>query len=295
MSVRDVCVIGSANLDLVATVAHIPRPGQTLLSTSYFETAGGKGLNQAIAAARCGARTAFVGCLGSDPAAQALLDAMAAEAIDLGAVERVDAPTGRAMIAVAGDGENAIVVVAGANALLSPASITRHASTIAGSSIVLAQLEVPLPSVLAGFAIARDNRRTTVLNPAPAQPLPHELLQLVDVLVPNEDEAAVLGRVSDLIDAGVRTVVVTEGARGARLVTRASESRVAPFAVASIDSTAAGDSFCGALAARLGAGEDLERSLAFAAAAGALATTRAGAAASIPSSSAIEALLRSAR
>ncbi len=290
----DVCVVGSANLDLVARVERIPGPGETLCGRDYFEAAGGKGLNQAVAAARCGARTAFVACVGTDAAGAALLALMTSDRIGTASVGRVDAPTGRAMIAVADGGENSIVVIAGANATLTPACIARHGATIAAASIVLAQLEIPTESVIAAFKIARAAGRTTLLNPAPAGRLPLDLLRLTDVLIPNQHEVELLGGTAALLGGGVGAVVVTEGARGARLVTTGAELRIAPFAVDAIDTTAAGDSFCGALAARLAAGDELSSALRWAAAAGALATTKVGAAASIPTASSISSLMAGA-
>ncbi|MGD9702658.1 MAG: ribokinase [Acidimicrobiia bacterium] len=290
----DVCVVGSANLDLVAFVERIPGRGETLLASDYFEAAGGKGLNQAVAAARSGARTALVARLGDDAAGDALLEVMTADGIDVSGVSSVDAPTGRAMIAVGADGENSIVVVPGANATLGTVAIGMHGPVIARASIVLAQLEVPLESVIAAFEVARAVGATTVLNPAPARSLPRELLLLVDVLVPNEHEVELLGGTAHLIRSGVSAVVVTEGARGARLVTSDGETRVKPFAVTAIDTTGAGDTFCGALAARLAAGRHLEQALTWASAAAALATTVNGAVPSIPTAARIQQLIASA-
>ena len=287
----DVCVVGSANLDLVAFVERPPRPGETLLASGYFEAAGGKGLNQAVAAARSGARTALVARLGDDAAGQALLDVMTADGIDVSGVSRTDIPTGRAMIAVGADGENSIVVVPGANASLGTDVIGVHGPAIARAAVLLAQLEVPLESVIAAFEVARAVGGTTVLNPAPARTLPRELLRLVDVIVPNEHEAELLGGAIHLVRSGVSVVVVTEGARGARLVTSAGETRIAPFPVTPVDTTGAGDTFCGAFAARLAAGAPLDRALGWAAAAGALATTVSGAVPSIPNAARIGALL----
>ena len=291
----DVCVVGSANLDLVARVDRIPRPGETVLGSGYFEAPGGKGLNQAVAAARSGARTAFVGRVGHDAAGDALLGVLFADRIDARAVDRCDAPTGRAMIAVGDDGENSIVVVPGANATLDAAALGIHGSVVAAASVVLVQLEIPLDTVLEVLSVARAVGATTIVNPAPAQPLSRELLGLVDVLVPNEHEVALLGGAASLLSAGVGTVVVTEGPRGARLVTTDGEEHVPPFSVTPIDTTAAGDSFCGALAARLAAGHRLLDALRWSCAAGALATTRAGAVPSIPTAEAIEALVTNAR
>lgn len=294
MSHVDVCVVGSANLDLVARVERLPRPGETLLGSSYFEAPGGKGLNQAVAAARSGARTAFVARVGRDAAGETLLGVMADEDIDARAVDLCDASTGRAMITVGADGENSIVVVPGANAELDAGALRLHGSTIAGAAVLLVQLEVPIDTVGDALTVGHAVGVTTILNPAPAQPLSRDLLRLVDILVPNEHEAELLGGPAALLAAGVGAVVVTEGARGARLVTSGNELRIAPLTVTPIDATAAGDSFCGSLAARLASGHQLVDALAWACAAGALATTRAGAVPSIPTAAAIEVALTSA-
>lgn len=295
MSTFDVCVVGSANLDLVARVDRIPHPGETVLGGDYFEAAGGKGLNQAVAAARSGARTAFVGRVGRDAAGDALLQVLAGDGIDATAVLRTDAPTGRALIAVSADGENSIVVVPGANALLDPGAVSVHGTTIGAAAVILAQLEIPLETVVEALAVGRAVGATTVLNPAPAQTLPRDLLRLVDLIVPNEHEVELLGGPDSLLADGVGAVVVTEGPRGARLVTHHGEQRITPFAVTAVDSTGAGDSFCGALAARLAAGQPVDAALRWSCAAGALATTQVGAVPSIPSRAAIEELLTTAR
>jgi ribokinase len=280
----DVCVLGSANLDLVATVPRLPGPGETVSGTAYHEYPGGKGLNQAVAAARAGARTAFVGAVGLDSAGDTLLAVMAEDDIDASRVEKVAEPTGRALIGVADSGENSIVVVPGANA-------TVGSVPLPPATVVLAQLEVPLAAVRAAFRLARAAGAVTVLNPAPARPLDEEMLRECDLVVPNEHELHILGGVQRLLALGARAVVVTLGARGAELHTSEGVQAVAPFAVTPVDTTAAGDSFCGALCARIAAGDPLPTALRFAAAAGALCTTRAGAVPSIPRRSEIEVLL----
>ena len=293
MTVLHVCVVGSANLDLVALVERVPGPGETLLAHGYLEAPGGKGLNQAVAAARSGARTGLVAALGDDAAGDTLLAVMTAERIETSAVGRGSSPTGRALIAVGDDGENSIVVVPGANATLTPRSISLHGPLVASAAVVLAQLEIPLESVMAAFEVARAVGGMTVLNPAPARELPTELLRLTDVLVPNEHEEELLGGARSLLAAGVGTVVVTEGARGARVETRDGSSRVEPFAVDPVDTTGAGDTFSGSLAAQLAAGTPLPQALRWAATAGALSTTVVGAVPSIPTAERIAAALTS--
>lgn len=286
-----VAVVGSANVDLVARTERLPGPGETVLGHEFFEAPGGKGLNQAVAAARAGARTAFVAMVGQDAAADLVRSVLDADHIDASAVGTCDLPTGRALIGVSDDGENSIIVVPGANARLLPPSITVHGPLIAAAGVVLAQLEVPIETIIAAFEAARAVGVTTILNPAPATALPRELLQLVDICVPNEHEAELLGGVASLLDAGATTVVVTEGERGASVTSAAGSYRVPAFVVVPVDTTAAGDSFCGALAARLAVGDPLPEALRWAAAAGALATTRVGAVPSVPHLDELESVL----
>ena len=285
---HDVVVVGSANLDLVARAARLPAAGETVLGTDYSEHPGGKGLNQAVAAARAGASTAFVAALGDDDAARTLRQVIARDGIDAGAVETAEGvATGRAVIVVDEHAENQIVVVPGANAALDPASIP-------AARVVLCQLEIPLPVVAAALAQARTRGAIAVLNPAPATELPDELLASCDVLVPNEHEVELFGGAGELLARGVGAVVVTRGAAGIDIVTPGGITHQPAFAVEPVDSTGAGDACCGALAARLAAGDDLAAAVRWGAAAGALATTVCGAVPSLPTAGAIEALLSGA-
>jgi ribokinase len=282
-----VTVVGSANLDLVASVARCPSPGETLLADGYAEHPGGKGLNQAVAAARSGAPTRLVAALGDDDAGRRLLDVVHAEGIDADHVAVVAGPTGRAMIAVAADGENSIVVVPGANGGLTwPGAPT--------GAVVLAQLEVPIEAVVDAFAAARRAGALTILNPAPARALPAELLSTCDVVVPNEHELELVGGADALLAAGVRAVVVTRGGAGVEVVESGGTWFEPAVAVDVVDTTGAGDAFCGALAARLSTGDDLRAAVRWAVAAGGLATTVAGAVPSMPTAGAIVDLLSAA-
>jgi ribokinase len=286
--VFDVAVVGSVNLDLVATTARLPGPGETVSGTSYTEHAGGKGLNQAIAAARSAAHVALVAAVGDDSAGSTLRSIAADDGIDVTAVSVLAGEaTGRALITVDEHAENSIVVVPGANALM-------RADAAPRARVVLAQLEVPIEEVTTAFRRARAEGSLTILNPAPARALPDELVQLCDIVVPNEHEADLIGGVSALLQHGVSAVVTTLGAAGV-VVTESVEGVVETWSepaveVTPIDTTGAGDAFCGALAARLAAGDGLRDAVRYAAAAGALATTVAGAVPSLPRADAVLAI-----
>lgn len=285
----DVVVVGSLNLDLVARTPRLPRPGETVQGTGYAELPGGKGLNQAVAAARAGAGVAMVGAVGDDVAGSTLRDVARGDGVDDRWIAIVaDVPTGRALIAVDDRAENSIVVVPGANAEL-------ELTELPPAKVVLAQLEVDPGVVAAAFRLARARGAVTVLNPAPAERVTPDVLELADIVIPNQHELEVLGGRDALAAAGVSTLVVTLGADGADLIDAGDPSapnhHVEPFAVVPVDTTGAGDAFCGALVARLAAGDALSDALVVAAAGGALATTRPGAVPSLPTSVEIRALI----
>lgn len=286
-----VIVLGSANLDTAVAVERHPGPGETVLGADGLVGAGGKGLNQAVAAARSGAGVRFVGAVGSDDAGARLAGVLADDGIALG-VARSERPTGTAFVMVDGSGENAIVVVPGANG--DAAAIRREAGAAIGSAgpedVVLAQLEIPVEVVGESFAAAVARGAVTVLNAAPSRPLPDALLDAVRILVVNEHECldvagpgfAGVEEAAAALAGRVRTVVVTLGSRGALVVEGDGIARFPAFRVQAVDTTAAGDTFCGALAARLAAGDDLADAVPFASAAAALAVQRPGASASAP-------------
>lgn len=268
-------VVGSANLDLVAHLDHLPVPGETQLATGYEEHPGGKGLNQAVACARMGARTAFAGCVGDDGAGTMLRGVLEREGIDTSLLLTVDAPTGRAFINVDRNGENEIVVVSGANARVTIPQLPR-------ASVVLLQLEIPLAIVEGVLRSAKAMGATTVLNPAPAAELSPAILANVDVLLPNETESAALGGTRALLGRGVRTIVTTLGEKGAAIETAEGRIDIAPHRVTPVDTVGAGDAFTGALCSQLAIGRTLEEAARVGAVAGALATTVAGAVPSLP-------------
>ncbi len=280
----DVVVVGSANLDLVATLDHLPKPGETIVALDYAEHAGGKGVNQAVACARMGARTAFVGCVGNDDAGEFLRGVLEKEGIDATMLRVVDLPTGRAFINVDNHGENEIVVVSGANTQV---GIAQDPFVLPTSHVLLMQLEIPLATVFAALTAARANGSTTVLNPAPYRTLTSEILSLVDVIVPNETESAACGGTQALLTAGVTTVVTTLGENGSGINSATSETCIAPHKVVAVDTVGAGDAFIGALSAELARGATIYDAAQVGAVAGALATTVRGAVPSLPTQSAV--------
>ena len=286
-------VAGSANLDFVVRVPHIPAPGETVLGDGLQTFPGGKGANQAMACARAGgAATQMLLALGADAHAVPIEASLRDAGVALYIVRAAGAATGTAFIGLAQNGENAIIVASGANATLAAADLP----PLAGISHLLLQLETPLAVVAAYAQRARAAGTTVVLNAAPAQPLPAALLHDVDVLIVNEGELATItgrtGRVTDLLaDIKVPTCIVTLGARGCCARSRGEVLHQPAFAVEVVDTTAAGDTFCGALVAALSLGEPLPAALRRASAAAALACTRMGAQTSIPHRAEVDALL----
>lgn len=296
-----ICIVGSINADLVVRVPALPRPGETVLGGSFSSEKGGKGANQAVAAARAGAATAFVARVGDDALGRAARDSLAGEGIDVTHVSvSAEHPTGVALILVDGRGENAIAVAPGANDTVSPDDIDRARGLIEAADVLLLQLEIPIASVTRAVAIARAAGRTVILNPAPARLLPADLLAAVDVLTPNETEAEILagGPADDdealcrrLLAAGCRSVVLTRGASGALVAANGTVTSVPAFPVRAVDTVAAGDVFSGALGVALTEGADLPTAARFAAAAAAISVTHHGAQSSAPTREEIERLL----
>lgn len=284
-----VAVVGSANVDLIARVSRHPRPGHTVLATGFSQHLGGKGLNQAVAARRAGASVSFSGAVGSDHHGHTIRQFLEAEQVDVTGLRELAGPSGLALITVDDGAENSIVVVPGANLEV------RDPLVPAGASVVVGQLEVPLTAVEAAFEEARDLGAITILNPAPMAVEPDQILalaDLVDVLVPNEHEMRALGSPERLLAAGVGAVVVTRGAAGVEIHADGHTRSIPAFAVSPVDTTGAGDAFCGVMAARLAGGDPLVEAVRWGAAAGALATTVRGA--DPPDERAIRALMSSA-
>ena len=289
MSAR-IVVIGSVNTDLVVRGPRIPSPGETVTGGSFLQAQGGKGANQAVAAARAGAHVTFVARVGADELGAAAIASLVEESIDVAHITRdPDHATGVALIMVDQAGENAISVAPGANARLSVHDVEAARAAIESAHVLLMQLETPIPAVERAAAIAAAAGTMVILNPAPARPLGDSLLSDVDVLTPNEGESAFLTGEEDpdlaakrLRESGVNIVVVTLGPRGAMVLSSEGPSVAEGFPVTAIDSTAAGDAFNGFLAVGLAEGLDLEKAVPRACAAGALATTVPGARPSLP-------------
>jgi ribokinase len=294
-----IVVIGSVNTDLVVTGLRIPEPGETVTGGTFLRAQGGKGANQAVAAARAGAEVTFVARVGDDELGHDAIAGLRQENIDVGHIARdADHSTGVALIMVDQAGENAISVAPGSNARLSVADVEAARAAIEAADVLLAQLETPLEAVARATTIAAAAGTMVILNPAPARLLDDSLLALVDVLTPNEGESAFLANEEEpraaaarLRALGVETVVVTLGPRGALVFSGEGESAVPSPAVAAIDSTAAGDAFNGYLAVSLSEGLDLTVAVRRACAAGALATTVPGARPSLPSRDRVDELL----
>ena len=303
----DVAVVGTVNLDTTIHVPRLAQRGETVVGDVATDAVGGKAANQAVAAARQGARTALVGCVGDDTSGDAALELLGAEpGLDVSAVGRVGgAATGRALIAVDDAGGNTVTTSKGANACLDDAYVDRHGRVIGDADVVLVQLGVPIEAVRAALEIARGVGTITILDPAPADDVSDELLRLVDVITPNESEAVRLtgGRVArehevrdaaqTLLRRGCTSVVITLAARGAfyASATRPEGVVIAPHELdvsAVVDPTGAGDAFCGALAAAMARGADIDEALRDATVAGALATTVRGAAPSMPTRAAVQ-------
>ncbi len=303
-----VVVVGSFMMDLVIKAERRPQKGETLVGQEFGMFIGGKGSNQAIAAARLGADVTMIGRLGTDLFGDTFMSSLAQEKIDTRFIVRdAEVGTGVGTPVIDAEGDNSIIIVPRANMRLSVADVERAESTIAAADVLLLQLEVPIEASQRAAEIARTGGAKVILNPAPARELPDSFLAQVDIMTPNEVETEFLSgiKVSDttgaeraariLLGKGVSAVILTLGDRGALLLTPDVTKLIPAYKVNVVDTTAAGDAFCGALAMGLARGEKIEDAVAFANAAGALAVTVLGAAPSMPTAKQMDEFLASVR
>ncbi len=300
-----VLVVGSANMDMVVACEQFPQPGETILARHFEMFPGGKGANQAVACARLGGHVSFVGKMGADAFRERLSQGLEEDGVHLdGLLTDAEASTGVALITVDAQGENEIVVASGSNMRLTPADLEAHEALFAAADVVLVQLEVPLETVVRAGELARAHGAMFVLNPAPARPLPDLLLQMVDVLTPNQTEAAQLAGFTpdgvvtaeaaarELLSRGVRHVLVTLGGDGALLVGPDGVERFPALTVVPVDTTAGGDAFNGALAYALAIGRPLREAIPLANAVAGYAVTKRGAQPSMPDRVALDTFLQ---
>ncbi len=299
-----VTVVGSFMYDLVATAPRRPKTGETLIGDSFGMFFGGKGANQAIAASRLDASVTMIGRLGDDLFGNQFLEKFSDEGINTDfVVKDIENGTGVGMPLIDASGDNSIVIIPQANMALTIDNINRAYDPIAEADVLLLQLEVPIDVSVRSAEIAKENNTLVIFNPAPAREIPDSLLSLVDIITPNESETEILSEMPTdtneqaieaahrLISKGVKTVILTLGNRGSLLLNEHDEILIPAFSVNVIDTTAAGDAFCGSLAASLSQGKNIEESVKIANAAGALAVTQLGAEPSLPNKEALDKLL----
>ena len=296
-----ILVVGSINMDLVVRVPHTPKPGETVLGGDFETFPGGKGANQAVAASRMGGEVTMVGRVGNDDFGNTLIQGLVDNNIKTThVIKDSKAPTGVAMIAVAADGENMIVVASGANNDVSIEDVNNARPLMRETDILLVQLECPLDTVIEAIGLAKAYDVPVVLNPAPAQKLPESLLKNVDYLTPNHGEFLMISGENDLNTAiakwknsGLNNLIVTLGANGARVISGDLDQHLPANEVTTVDTTAAGDAFNGAMAVALAEGKSVIEAVRYGMAAGALASTKRGAQPSLPSRDSVENFLAS--
>ena len=299
-----IIVIGSSNTDLIAKVETFPKAGETIKGVSYLQTMGGKGANQALAAHRLGREVKFISCLGKDPNGLNAMSYYRKEGLDASLSLVVeDTPSGVALIWVDKKGENSIVIIPGANDKLSSDYILQIEKEIVEADLILLQMEIPYDTVKTVCGIAYKNNKRVLLNVAPARKLDRELIKMIDILVVNETEAETIAEegiahigeekiMDKLLNLGAKTVVLTLGKKGSIVKNDQLNLRVPAFTVETVDTTAAGDTFCGALAAELSKGHNWNEALEFASAAAAICVTKMGAQPSIPTETDVRRFLK---
>ena len=294
-----ILVVGSINMDMVVRVPHIPKPGETVLGGDFETFPGGKGSNQAVAAARMGGEVTMVGRVGNDDFGNSLIQSLVDNNIKTTQVIKdSEARTGVAMIAVSADGENMIVVASGANSKVSPEDVSNARPLMRETDILLVQLECPLETVTAAIELAKAYDVPVQLNPAPAQPLSGALITSVDYLTPNQQELLTLteetnmdAAIKKLQNWGLKNLIITLGANGARVISEGMDQHLPAHEITAVDTTAAGDAFNSALAVALAEKRPLLSAVRCGMAAGALATTKRGAQPSLPTREAVEDLM----
>ena len=291
---KNICVIGSLNMDLVVKVDTMPKGGQALIGSNFKEVPGGKGANQAVAMARLGGNVSMIGKVGNDGFGQTLLNALKADNVNTDYIGIEEGPTGVALITVDKNAENSIVVAPGANYKVAVEDLDYNIEAINNSDIVVVQLETPLETIKYGLKKAKEAGKYTILNPAPAVVLEDEIIKNVDLLTPNETELEILSGVElnteddikraaqIMIDKGVKELIVTLGSKGSLYINKERSMFKSAYKVQAVDTTAAGDSYTGALSVAFANNKDVEEAMDFASKVGALSVMKEGAQSSIP-------------
>lgn len=291
---RKICVIGSLNMDLVVKVDAMPKGGQTIIGSNFKEVPGGKGANQAVAMARLGGKVSMIGKVGNDGFGQTMINALKSDNVDTKYISLADCATGVALITVDKNAENSIVVAPGANYEVDKTDIDENLEAIQNSDIVVTQLETPIETIKYALKKSKELNKYTILNPAPAVKLEDELIANVDLLTPNETELEILSGVEIeceedilkaakvMIDKGVKELIVTLGSKGSLYINKERSMFKKSYKVEAVDTTAAGDSYTGALTVAFSKGENIEEAMDFASKVGALSVMKEGAQSSLP-------------